>query len=238
MPSTLSPSPPTPETGCAVLHEIGWNFYERFLSEFGDRRVVHSYVDGELVIMSPLGFPHEHSKHLIGRLIWALAEELQTPIVGVGSLTLKSAELAKGAEPDDGYYVANESSMRGKRDYDPATDPPPDLLIEIDVTSPSLNRLAVYAAIGVPEVWVFDGFSIAVQTLQADASYAEATASLAFPTLPMADFSTWIGRSYSTDEMTWIREFRDWIRNGCGTGQKESVQTWHREHRVAVSIRG
>lgn len=104
--------------------------------------------------------------------------------------------------------------MRHKRDYDPATDPPPDLLIEIDMTSSSLNRLGVYAAVEVPEVWVYDGFAMSVQLLGADQSYREAPSSLAFPGVPIKELATWIGRAYATDEITWIREFRKWIQGG------------------------
>ncbi|MFQ5732925.1 MAG: Uma2 family endonuclease [Planctomycetaceae bacterium] len=204
------------QPGCAVLHEMGWDFYERFLAETENQRVTHSFVDGELTIMSPIGFPHEHSKHLIARLVIALTEELEVPVIGVGSLTLKSAEKLKGAEPDDGYFLANESAMRGKRDYDPTRDPPPDLLIEIDVSRPSLNRLPVYAALGVPEVWVYDGSSITVMRLRHEETYEPAENSLAFPSLPMREFAAWVEKAYETDETSWIRSFREWVRGSVG----------------------
>jgi len=198
--------------GCAVLNDVSWEFYEQMLEEFGTRRILHSYVDGELSIMSPIGFPHEHSKRLIVRLVDALTEEFRIPVVSLGNLTLKSAEMLRGAEPDDGYFVANEHRMRGKREYDPQTDPPPDLLIEIDVTSPSLNRLPVYAALGVPEVWVYDGTTVRV-LLRAGDGYQNVEESVAFPFLPMDEFSKWVERAYDSDETTWILEFRGWLRN-------------------------
>lgn len=207
--STILPELPT--SGVTILPETSWAFYEQFLEEYNERRIPHSYVNGELRITSP-SFRHETSKRRITRLIDVLTEELDIPRRSLGSVLLRSAFKEKGAEPDEGYMLANEAALRGRLDYDPETDPPPDLLIEIDITSPSLNRLAVYAALGVPEVWVYDGRALHVKLLQKDETYRESESSAAFPFLPMAEFQGWIEKAFEADETTWIRSFREWVR--------------------------
>ena len=193
-----------------VLRDVSWEFYELFLKELGDQRLPHSYVDGELILMSP-GVRHESAKEWFTFLIGALTEELELPRRSIGSTTMKLAFAKKGAEPDAGFLIANAPALRGKRDWDIETDPPPDLLVEIDISSRSLNRLPVYAALGVPEVWIYDGENLRVQLLQEDV-YHESETSASFPTLPMRQFADWISKAWETDETTWMRNFREWVR--------------------------
>lgn len=205
-----SAHPDAPED-CAIRSDVSWESYERFLEEGDERRVPHSYVDGELRVMSPSA-RHESPKKWLAQLIEALTEELGLPRRSVGSLTIKLDAERRGAEPDEGYLIANAPALQGKRNYDIETDPPPDLLIEIDVTSPSINRLPVYAALGVPEVWVYDGENLRVCLRKDSESYETVEASKSFPTLPMSAFAAWIERAYVTDETAWIRSFRKWVR--------------------------
>ena len=198
MPTSAPLSEVPTRAGCTILPATSWDFYERFLEEFDECRVPHSYVDGELRIMSP-SFRHESPKRFIARLVDTLTEELNIPCRSMGAILLKSALTEKGAEPDEGYLIQNEAALRGRLDYDPTTDP-------------SLNRLPVYAALGVPEVWVYDGETLVVKLLQDNESYSDSEASSAFPFLPMRDFACWIDKACETDETTWIRDFRQWVR--------------------------
>jgi Uma2 family endonuclease len=100
---------------------------------------------------------HEYFKSLIGNLISRLAEEHDIPIASFGSTTFRKKALERGLEPDECYYVANERRVRGKRRLDLRRDPPPDLIVEIDVSYRHVDREAIYAAMGVPEMWRFDG---------------------------------------------------------------------------------
>lgn len=212
--STLIPiEEAIPESGL-VLRDVSWEEYEQFLEDIGDRRMPHSYNDGELRLMAPSA-RHESPKEWITRLIGALAEELGYPLRSIGSTTLKSAFEKKGAEPDAGFLIANEPAVRGKRDWDPQADPPPDLLVEIDVTSSSLERLPVYAAVGVAEVWIYDGRQLFIQVLRND-HYEQSETSASFPALPIAEFTEWIEKAWQTDESTWIRGFREWVRENIG----------------------
>lgn len=193
-----------------ILRNRSWEDYEQFLEERGDRRTPHSYIDGELRVMSP-SFNHETLKRWIARLIDTLTAELETPVRSVGSTTLRSQFAERGAEPDEAYMLANEAALRGRDDYDVNVDPPPDLLVEIDITSTSLHRLPVYAVLKVPEIWVHNGRQLQVKLLEGD-SYEDSETSAAFPSLPMSDFAAWIDKAYLLDETTWIRSFRQWVR--------------------------
>lgn len=189
---------------------VSWEEYEQFLAELGDRRLPHSYADGELRYMAP-GFNHDRLKRWFARLIDALTEELLLTCLSMGSTTLRSAFAQRGAEPDEAYLIQNAAAMRGRRDYDIDSDPPPDLVVEIDVTSHSVDRLRVYTSLRVPEVWVFKDEALQVKLLR-DGNYEESDRSVAFPFLPIAEFATWIERAYELDETEWIMQFRKWVR--------------------------
>ena len=196
---------------CEIQRGVSWNEYEQFLNDNEEQRLPHSYVDGELRFMSPSA-SHESPKKWIAQLVEALTDELELPRRSIGSLTLKLGLEKRGAEPDEGYLIASAPAIEGKRNYDYHVDPPPDLLIEIDITSPSLNRLPVYATLGVREVWIYDGEDLEVRILSENNVYEISETSLAFPQLPIAEFAPWIEEAWLTDETTWIRRFREWVR--------------------------
>lgn len=210
MPLSISIVDHVAEVDDDVRTGVSWEEYEQFLDELGDRRLPHSYADGELRFMAP-GFNHDRLKRWFARLIDALTEELRLTCLSMGSTTLRSAFAQRGAEPDEAYLIQNAGAMRGRRDYDVDSDPPPDLVVEIDVTSHSVDRLKVYASLRVPEVWVFKGETLQVKVLR-DGNYEDSENSDAFPFLPIAEFATWIERAYELDETEWIMQFREWVR--------------------------
>lgn len=220
MASVTVPNREPPTAGsCLIWHDVSWEFYEQFLAEFQDRRCPHSYVNGELRVMAPSP-RHENPKRRIGRLVETLTEELDLWCISLGSTTLKRALKERGAEPDECYLIANAEAVSDVDNYDLETDPPPDLVIEIDVTSPSLNRLPVYAALGVPEVWVYDGETLQVGLRRDDNTYDSSETSQVFPTLPMREFATWIEQGFETpNETAWIRSFRQWVRETLKTAE-------------------
>ena len=101
---------------------------------------------------------------------------------------------------------------RGRKKLDLNVDPPPDLAIEVDISRSSLDKLAIYASLPVPEVWVYDGSTLQVHQLQPDGSFARQMCSLAFPRLPLAEVERFLARRDESDETTWIRSFRDFVR--------------------------
>ena len=126
----------------------------------GDQNRRLTYDSGELEIMSPLP-EHEDWKKAIGGLVEILTLELDIPMRRLGSTTFRQKALQKGLEPDECYYIANEAAVRGKRRFDLRRDPPPDLVVEIDITHRAIDREKIYAAMGVPEIWRFDGRRLA-----------------------------------------------------------------------------
>lgn len=194
-----------------LLYGVDWHTYETLLNALGDRRIRLTYDRGNLELMT-LSFRHERFGYLLGRMIETLTLELDLPVLGGGSTTFRREDLDRGLEPDECYYLANQPQVRWKEEIDLTVDPPPDLAIEVDITRSCLDRIGIYAALGVPELWRFDGEFLQVYGLQGDGTYAIQTRSLSFPFLPMADIVRFLIEGPKTDETPWIRSFRDWVR--------------------------
>ena len=122
----------------------------------------------------------------------------------------------KGLEPDECYWVANEPLVRARADLDLEVDPPPDIAVEVEETRSVLNRMGIYAALRVSEVWRSAGNQIVVAQLQDDGTYANVEQSPSFPWLPMAELGRFLERSETMDETRWIRSFRAWVRAEVG----------------------
>lgn len=207
-----------------VLHGIRWRTYEALLRDLEDAgsNVRITYDRGSLEFMSP-GIPHETSHKLLGRMIEAMTEELNIPIRSAGATTFRRKLLKRGLEPDECYWIAHEAQIRGKKKLDLDIDPPPDLVVEVEYTSTILNKLGVYAALNFPEVWRYDGQALRVVQLQADGTYREVGQSPSFPFLPLAEVTRFLGLVGTTDETTWIRSFRAWVRATLAPGFGEAV---------------
>jgi len=192
-----------------VLHNVAWSTYDAILTDMEDRTIHLTYDQGELEFMSPSD-EHERIKRLIGRMIERLTEALDIPIRSAGSTTFRIEMKRRGLEPDESYYVANEPRIRGRDTIDLQVDPPPDLAVEVDISRSSLDRMGIYASIGVSEVWRYEAGQIVVHVLQADGSYVRQDQSPSFPFLPLSEFGRFLARRNDSDETTWIREFGRW----------------------------
>ena len=171
----------SPESAqCVVLHGISWETYERLLAEHEESSGTHfTYDRGKLEIMV-LSAKHEAVKHILALLVEILAEELNIDVYGLGSTTFRRADLERGFEPDACFYIQREALVRGKDEIDLTIDPPPDLVIEIDITSPSLNKFPIFAALGIPEIWRYDGARVSFFGLEDD-EYSERAESASLP---------------------------------------------------------
>jgi Uma2 family endonuclease len=200
-----------PVTGHAVLSGVSWTTYEALQRdlECGGTRL--TYCRGVLEIMSPSN-EHEGIKKALARMIEAMTEELGIPIRSAGSTTFKDQARDEGIEPDESYYVANEPQVRGRSRLDFDRDPPPDLAIEVVITAKWIDKQRLYANLGVPEIWQHDGTALTILRLQPDGSYAERRRSEVFPFLPLDEFQRFLARRDETDETSWIRSFRAWVR--------------------------
>jgi Uma2 family endonuclease len=194
-----------------VLYDVSWEAYERLLEAVGDRRLRHSYDDGTLEIMSPLK-RHDRVKKLLARLIEMAAYELDIEIQGIGSTTLRRSERRKGLEPDECYYVAHETEVRHREDYVPGRDPPPDLAVEVDVTTSSVDRMHIYAQLGVPEVWRLEDGELAFWRLARNGKYVRIARSRAFPVLTPTVLNELLRQRFERSENEIVRSLVTWLR--------------------------
>ncbi|MDJ0733501.1 MAG: Uma2 family endonuclease [Nostocaceae cyanobacterium] len=198
-----------------VLHNISWETFEALLKETGsDRGSRFAYQDGTLEIMTPL-FAHENPKINFDRFIFILAEELDIEIKSAGSTTLKRKIVQKGIEPDNCYYIQNEASVRGRETLDLETDPPPDLAIEIDITSSSVDKMAIYLALGVAELWRYDGEDLIFYEL-VNGRYMTREYSVAFPIISAEEMRDFIEQSKTMAEIALLKSFRNWVKGNIG----------------------
>lgn len=194
-----------------VIRGVGWDGYQTLLGLIGNRPIRITYDRGDVELMSPL-ISHERYKSLMGRMVETITEELDIPIVAAGVTTYHAEMLDRGLEPDECDYLANAGRVRGMERIDLAIDPPPDLAIEVEITASVLNRLAIYAALGVPEVWRFDGEVLTVLLLQPDKTYAGSEVSAAFPLLPMGEVARFLLEYNPSNDTRWGRAFCAWVR--------------------------
>jgi Uma2 family endonuclease len=192
------------------LTGISWQTYEALLLELQNRHLRLTYHLGHLEIMAPSP-EHELSKKVLGRFVETLAEETNLPIYPLGSTTFKRPDRS-GAEPDECFYIQDIAAVQGKKRLNLLEDPAPDLIVEVDVTNSSPNRLRVYGDLGVAEVWIYDGTSLVIQQLE-NGSYSTAAASQFFPNLPIADMAGFLQQASTTDYLELIRIFRRWVRD-------------------------
>lgn len=195
-----------------VLDGVSWATYGRLVAELERGGIRLAYDQGRLEIMSP-SFLHEIRKKQLGRMIEILAEELDLEIVGGGSTTFRREDSKRGLEPDECYWLANAPAISQQTEIDLATDPPPDLAMEVDLTSNSLNKQPIYASLRIPEVWRYDGRKLDVLRLTPDDLYAAAERSLSFPQIPLSSLLRFLELRQSVAERQWTREFRAWIKS-------------------------
>lgn len=196
-----------------ILDRVTWETFNRLLIELGENRSSRlAYDGGILEIMTPLA-EHEHNNRFIEKLIGAITDELNLNVKNLGSLTLKKDNIKKGIEPDSCYYLANEPQVRSKQSIDLNVDPVPDLVLEIDITSGSMDKLPIYAALGVPEIWRYDGENLQVFLLDKSIPiYNVSNQSYSFPWLELDLIPQLLQQCLIDGETATLKVFRSWIR--------------------------
>ncbi|MGB7416501.1 MAG: Uma2 family endonuclease [Thermosynechococcaceae cyanobacterium] len=199
-------------TQTVVLSNISWHTYQAMLSDMGDHRSTRlAYSQGILTLKRPSKV-HEIINRLLARIVTTLTEELEQEVVDVGSMTLERDDLEKGAEPDTGFYLQNASCLVGIDPEIPA-HLPPDLVIEVDITSPSTRRIDIYRALGIPEIWRYTKQRGLVIYRLETGEYAESDISIAFPLLTAAQLNTLLERRQTQSENQVVRSLRRWIQD-------------------------
>jgi len=192
-----------------TFHHLNWQAYRQILQAVGENRTARlTYDRGILEITMPLE-EHEFAGRLIERLIYFLVVEMGLKIKTMGSTTLQREDLDRSPEPDNAYYIQNQPLVAG-RVVDLATDPPPDLVVEVDITHTDIDKLRLYASMGVPEFWRFNGQVWRVYQLQAG-QYQEVDCSPTFPFVPKQRFYAFLEQAQQ-DEVEAEQSFRAWVR--------------------------
>lgn len=197
-----------------VLHDIDWQQFESILQDLGDKRRSRiAYLNGvlEIALLLP---EREKIKVLIRDFVQVLMDEMEIDFEGFGSTTFKRVDKLAGLEPDDCFYIQNNVAMRGIRKLDMTIDPPPDLAIEVDVTSKT--KFDVYRTLGVPELWLYDR-TLKIYILR-DGEYVESQFSSIFGNLPILDVITqFLEISCQQGRSAAMKAFRLWMQENLST---------------------
>jgi Uma2 family endonuclease len=201
-----------PDGAALTFNGVAWQEYEQLLTDLGPSYSVRIFYDeGRMEIMAPTPF-HERAKLILNRLIAALSDELDVDIESLGSTTFRSKAKAKGAEPDDCFYVEHfAAALLMEDEFDPQRDPPPDIVVEVDRASSSLDKFVIFAALGVPEIWRVFKNEVRFYVLAGD-SYAEVSTSRAFSFLDSSVLTEFIALGLVEGGRKAARAFRIWVR--------------------------
>ena len=208
-----------PERQYLLLHDVGWDDFRNFERMVDDQRGHRLTYDRGRLEFITLSYLHEQVKTLLDRLIFVLVEEFDLQIASGGQTTFRREDLDRGCEPDQCYYLENEPLVRGKEELDLAVDPPPDLVIEIEISRSVLDRLGVFAAFGVPEIWCTDGERLRFLRLTDSGEYEEQPQSRYFPGIGSADIASFLQKRKQLDERALVKSFREWVRDVRNQGE-------------------
>jgi Uma2 family endonuclease len=200
-----------PEDTVTILNHVDWDDFDSLVYELEGRRDVRlSYYRGKMMLMTSSA-EHEQPAHALPYLIFVLAQECGMNYLSCGSSTLRKSTVASGTEPDDCYYFHNFQAIAGKKWLDLDVDPPPDLVVEVDITSPSLNKFPIYAAFGVPELWRHDGERMFFYRL-IDGDYEEIAQSDLFPFLTPEAVTIHLQLGITEGIIVMANSFKDWVK--------------------------
>ena len=197
-------------TQIVCLPNISWQTYRAMLQEMGEHRATRTaYNQGTVTIKMPSEL-HEFLNRLLAYIVRTLAVELGSLCTDVGSMTLQREDLEKGAEPDTAFYIQNAIAAKGTASRIPK-DLPPDLLVEVDITSPSTQRMSIYRALGIPEVWQYTKRDRLTIHHIARNDYVSAANSLTFPQLTTVQLNQFLSDYQNDIQLT--RDIRSWIES-------------------------
>lgn len=212
--SVVSP-PGITADDCVVLRQVSWDTYERLLADDEERRVPRmTYDQGLLELVKPT-MGHEVDAGAIALLVAIVTATLGIPIRNVGSTTFRREDLQRGFEADTSFYIQSEERIRGQREADLAVDPPPDLVLEMEMCRSEIDKLELFASMGVQEVWRCDGRRVTIFDLDRDHD-RESSTSLAIPALTSDVLTRFLLESRSMLSPDWFQAVGDWARERRG----------------------
>lgn len=195
-----------------ILRDVSWETYEQLLANYVDTAGPRlAYDRGALEIMSPSS-EHEELAEIITQLVYILAEEWGIEYRNFGRTTFRRRETESGFEPDSCFYIQSVEAVQGVRRLDPAVHPPPDLVVEVDITTQSLRKLPIYARMNVPEVWRCTETGTAILVLR-EGSFVESEVSASIPRLGSDALPKLVEQSRTMKRSAWVRTVREWARS-------------------------
>jgi len=189
-----------------VLRRVGWDGYQSLMRMVGDQPIRLTYDHGDVELMSPLP-KHERKKSLLGQFVRILAREFRIPVMPTGSTTWSREDLDKGLEADESFYLGDLDRVADPDNINLEIDPPPDLAIEIELTRSALDRIGIYGALRVPELWRFNGQTLRFLLYQEDGTYQESKTSAAFPDVSIDEIARLATQENVRDESALLDEF-------------------------------
>jgi Uma2 family endonuclease len=206
------PAVVTPVGQCVIVQGVSWDTYTCLLADFADSSGTRmAYDQGTLEIIAP-SFKHKQAADLLADVVKAVVETRALDVVPAGSTTFKREDVERGFEPDASFYLQHAADVRGRAAIDLAVDPPPDIIIEIDLTHPSLDKFRIYAALGVPEVWRYDGQQMHIYC-RADDTYTEVPANEVLPGVTSASLIQLVQLGLELPRQVWIGRVRAWAES-------------------------
>jgi len=190
---------------------VSWETYERLLADDEERRVPRmTYDQGVLELVTP-SKPHEVDAATITRFVDIVAAVLGIPIQSTASTTFRRQDLERGFEPDASFYIQHEPRVRNRREVDLTVDPPPDVVLEMEMSRSALDKLPLFASMGIPEVWRCDGQRVTILLLEQD-GYRESSSSQSLPVLTSEDLTRFLAESRTMLSPDWFQAVSNWAR--------------------------
>ncbi|HEY6330755.1 MAG TPA: Uma2 family endonuclease [Blastocatellia bacterium] len=200
-----------PDDATVTFNDVSWDDYEDLLEQVGEASHLRiCYDDGVLQVMT-LSAEHEKYARFFEGMVTAITLRLKIDILSFGSATMRRRKKQKGNEPDACFYVQNADRIGNREELDFAVDPPPDIAVEVDVHHDSRNKLAIYAALGVPEVWRFDGEALSIHLLDGE-SYRESSTSKGLPFLTSRRLTDFLVRLRIDGRTSALQAFDEWLQ--------------------------
>lgn len=194
-----------------VVLNATWEAYVGIGELLGEQPIRMTFDRGRLEIMR-LSLEHEWIKKLMAQMLGLFTLELRIPLHSGGSTTFQREDLERAIEPDECYWIQHEEQMRCQSTFDPDNDPPPDLAFEVEISRSVLNRLGLFAALGIPEIWRYDGQRIQVLLLSPDRTYQPSPTSKALPMVPVGELARFLDMRHTAGETELLAAFLAWVQ--------------------------
>jgi Uma2 family endonuclease len=210
--STVISAPPEAGEQRVVLSHVSWETYESLLADHMDASSPRFTYDQGVLEIVTLSYRHEVATEVMATIAELVAEERGVEFMNLGSTTFRRQDLKRGLEPDKCFYLQNVERIRGKEEVDLLGDPPPDLVIETEITSRAVSKLPIYASFGVPEIWLTDGQGVRILRLAAG-EYKRSEQSQVLPPLTESVLSGFLEQSKTLKPLAWRKIVRGWARD-------------------------